>query len=405
MEKNKLAVVALLAAGAIGVGTVYATSPARQSHLETTGVTVSQTDSLKAVPPALTEAYRIEDSAEPARYQPIEANGVVLGTRGNDSEATVTGYDATTGDELWSYHRELPLCMVTKIDGAAVATFKNNAGCGDVTSITLADGKYKDTRSAPAPDAVAPVASNSYVGTVAPASVELWRNDLVRTVIYGDVPNPQEPNYQPHPECSITSALTRTSLLALTETCPDGRTWLRIQGSKPEDSRKPELSGEAQLNPGSVVVATGEEQATVLAPSTVPGKPNYFMAFGKDGKTSGFSATDATMPDHGEVFTPAVGDLPHNMTWFDGENLHLFHPTSLQEEYTLTGVLGTGAAIGEKILVPVAGGIAVYALPSTQPESIIPVDRGDYSGPVHLRIAGGAIVEKRGDLTVGLVGQ
>ena len=142
MEKNKLAVVALLAAGAIGVGTVYATSPARQSHLETTGVTVSQTDSLKAVPPALAEAYRIEDSAEPARYQPIEANGVVLGTRGNDSEATVTSYDATTGDELWSYHRELALCMVTKIDGAAVATFKNNAGCGDVTSITLAVVNY-----------------------------------------------------------------------------------------------------------------------------------------------------------------------------------------------------------------------------------------------------------------------
>lgn len=398
MNNNARAVTALLVASVIGVGSVYATAPARHSHLETTGTAVSEPEQLGTVPRAVMESYRVPDTAEPDRHQPIEDQGVVVGTEGD----TVAAYDAATGSPLWTYSRDLPLCMVAKLDGAVVATYKNNAGCGDVTSITFAEGRYKDTRSAPAPEAVSPVASNSYVGTVSPASVELWRNDLVRTVIYGDVPNPQEPKFQPHADCTITSALTRTKLLALTETCPDGKTWLRLQNSKPEDARKPELSGDVELDPGSYLVAIGENTASVLSPAGEGDTSNFFLSYDKEGKSAGFSPTNATAPAAEGIFTPAVGDLPHNMTWFDGSRLHLFEPTRLVEEYTIDGALGTGDAIGEHILVPVSGGIAVYSLPSTTPDFVIPVDRGDYSGPVHLRIAGKAIVEKRGDTVVGL---
>lgn len=398
MNKNTLAVTALTVAAAIGVGTVYATAPARHSHLEATGVSVSEPGQLGTVPHAVSEAFRITDSAEPARHQPIESQGVVIGTEGG----TVTAYDAATGDTLWTYERDLPLCMVTQLDGAVVATYKNNAGCGDVTSIRFTEGTYKDTRSAPAPDEVSPVFSNSYVGTVSPESVELWRNDLVRTVIYGDIPNPQEPKFQPHADCTITSALTRTKLLALTETCPDGKTWLRLQNSKPEDSRKPEVSGDVELTPGSYLVAIGEDTASVLSPAGEGDASGFFLSYNEEGKSMGFSPTSATITPDSDIFTPAVGDLPHNMSWFDGSALHLFEPTRLVEEYTLDDAIGTGDAVGEKILVPVDGGIAVYDLPQTTPEFVIPVDRGDYTGPVHVRVTGKTIVEKRGETVVAL---
>ena len=45
-------------------------------------------------------------------------------------------------------------------------------------------------------------------------------------------------------------------------------------------------------------------------------------------------------------------------------------------------------------------GIAVADWHTTAPERVIPVDRGGYSGPVHIASAGATVVEKRGDEVV-----
>jgi len=50
----------------------------------------------------------------------------------------------------------------------------------------------------------------------------------------------------------------------------------------------------------------------------------------------------------------------------------------------------------------VTGGIAVVDWSNGQTITVLPVDRGDWSGPVTLRTLGKTIVEQRGDELVGL---
>ena len=64
------------------------------------------------------------------------------------------------------------------------------------------------------------------------------------------------------------------------------------------------------------------------------------------------------------------------------------------------GALGTGFAAGEKLLYASDSGIAVVDWDKNAVDTIIPVDRGGYSGPVHIASAGATVVEKRGDEVV-----
>ena len=66
------------------------------------------------------------------------------------------------------------------------------------------------------------------------------------------------------------------------------------------------------------------------------------------------------------------------------------------------GALGTGFSAGDKLMYASDGGIAVVDWDKNAVDRIIPVDRGSYSGPVHIASAGANIVEKRGDEVVVL---
>ena len=64
--------------------------------------------------------------------------------------------------------------------------------------------------------------------------------------------------------------------------------------------------------------------------------------------------------------------------------------------------MGTGFAAGDRLLYASSGGVAVVDWDSNTVEDIIPVDRGDYFGPVFINSAGATVVEKRGDEVVVL---
>ena len=101
---------------------------------------------------------------------------------------------------------------------------------------------------------------------------------------------------------------------------------------------------------------------------------------------------------------PVTADLPHNMTWWTGNSVVGFHPTSLATEFTVRGALGAGANMADRLLVPVEDGIRVFDTEHKKAERTLPVRRDGLAAgaPVHLRVSGGFVVEQRGDELVVL---
>lgn len=367
---------------------VWATAPVRDAELTPATGTVEVGEQLATVPDALQESFTLAGDTLPGQHRPLVSGGLIIRAEGGD----VFAHDPT-GAEVWRYERDREICGIGTAWQAVTIAYRNNAGCGDVVSISASSGEYRSTRSAPAAGEAVMISSNDRVGLADEHRVELWRSDMVRTVEYGDVPAPQEANHQPHPECTITSALTRTELLAVTEECPDG-TWLRLQETTPEDARQPEITRSVQLDdPAARLVAIGQEGVSLHLGTQL---------VAVDGQGEVTQRLVASRLDVSGFYSPATADLPHHMSWFDGNRLHLFDPAGLKVSRVFLDAIGTGVVVGGKLLYPVPEGIAVADPRSGVQEKILPVQRPD-AGEVSLALAGGTIVEKRGDQLVGLV--
>lgn len=373
----------------IAVGTVWATAPIRGSELQPATTTFIAEAGLSEIPVELSENWRTPDTTP--NHRPAVTGGVIVAAEDN----TVHGY-SPTGEQLWSYTRGVDLCTLSTGFESAVATYRTGLGCGDVVAISVTDGQYKATRSAIASDMVAPIASNDRIGTVSTERVELWRSDLVRTVEYGEVEARQEAGQQPFPQCSVDSAMTRRELLVVTETCPDGSSFLRFQNTTPEDSREPEVTQNIEI-PAGRLVAVAQEAAAVYLENPAP----TIVSYNSQGQEVGRQpVAPAAFPEPPSA--AATADLPHHMSWFDGQRLTLFTPTNLGVGQIFEDALGTGVAVDGALLYPVADGIAVSDWDTGEVLRTIPVDRGGYIGPVSLSLAGDAIVEKRGAELVAL---
>lgn len=396
-----LAVGAISAVCAIAIGGAVITAPIHKSELTPAvdAASDAKTQTLDTVPNSLTETFSLPNTVVPGQSRAISTKGMLITHDGDTLRAS-----DTSGDTVWTYQRrDADLCSLGTAWNKVVATYDVGNGCGDVVAIDAVSGQYSDTRSARNSEQVVPIMSNDRVGTVSAERVELWRSDLVRTVEYGDVEAKQEPNLQPHEDCAISSALTRTETMAVTESCPDSpdSTWLRIHNATPEDARSPEISKDIEIdNPGARLIAYGQEAAAVFLPGDAP----RIVSYNFEGET--LSSTDVepskAITNSASPFAPAVADLPHHMTWFDGERLYLFTPTELKVDHVLEQAVGTGIAVGERLLVPTEEGIDVVDWATGKTEHSIPVDRDGYNGPVSLTLAGTVIIEQRGNTAVAL---
>lgn len=392
-HRNDLIITGILTTvSLIAVATAWATAPIRGSELTPAPEPFVATTTLTSVPENLDEMWRLGDTT-PGAHLPVISAGVIITSEGNTLRA-----HTPDGRVLWSYDRNVDLCSVSAAFDAAVATYRTGVGCGDVVAINATDGQYKATRSSSADNDVTPIVSNDRVGTVGPERVELWRSDMVRTVEYGEVEAKQEADQQPFPECSITSAMTRKDLLAVTETCPDEGTFLRFQDTTPEDARMPDITQSIQIQSADArLIAIGTDSAAVYAENPTP----TIISYDNNGVAiHAQSVEDIDLP--APPFPQATADLPHHMSWFNGGQLMLFSPDELALTLTLDDAIGTGIAIDGQLLYPVTGGIAVADWDTGEISRIIPVDRAGYDGPVFLGLAGGTIVEKRGSELVGL---
>ncbi|AWB83557.1 hypothetical protein [Corynebacterium liangguodongii] len=382
-----LASAAIAATALALVGGAYATAPIRSSELTPAPERLESVAPLSSAPQQLAESFRLVDDSPGAA--PLIAQGLIISYSAAEKTLSAT---TPTGATAWTYRREVELCSLGQAWGKVVATYRDRAGCGDVVAIDALSGQYAGTRAAVAPDEVRGISSNDRVGTVSASRVELWRSDLVRTVEYGRVEAPQEADFQPH-QCEISSALTRKELLAVTETCADG-TWLRLLDATPEDSRKPEIHSSTRVAAGSFLLAVSPEAAAIYDPAA-----GEVRSFGTDGAQKSASPTPPLDP------AVSTADLPHHMTAASGGALLLFRPGDLSLSGSLDGALGTGCAAGDRVLVPIDGGLAVTRAdtPEPQVERVIAVDRGgDEARRVGVAAAGEVVVEKRGNALVAL---
>lgn len=402
------AVIAVLAIGAVGAATL--TAPIRNvDSVVAAEAPDKDVPKLSELPAELSTVFHADTAPIKGMYRPVISAGRIIVPTAHGA----IGY-APNGERAWSYERsDRALCSIGQAWGEAVLTFHNGMGCGDVVALDAATGNHAATRSALNADSVWAISSNDRVGTLADSRVELWRDDMVRTVEYGHVADPQEPDLQPHPECTLTSALTRTELLAVTEICPSEvsgqpeQAWLRLQDATPDDAREPEVSGSAKLpSTNARLMAVGQKAAAYYVPAEDSSDHARVVSVDKEGSTLATSEVPASSLLDGVegagAFIPATADLPHHMTFFDGQRLILLNPNNLKVTLVIEDVIGTGVAVGESVVVPTKAGLSVMDWDSGEVLSETPVDRGDYDGPVYLSLVGGTIVEHRGDDIVAL---
>ncbi|WP_145943309.1 Rv3212 family protein [Corynebacterium glyciniphilum] len=413
-SRTDLVVTALITAAVLVLvlGTWFFSDSRGTSHTEAgPGEAVAPPSAPDAPPESLDELWRAH-SLPSDSGEPVLVDGTAVLRDGN----RVSGVSADDGSEAWSYSRDRELCGVSGNWGRVVAVYRGPKGCSDVTSLTASTGRYQDTRSALGSSDARFFRSLDHIGVISDDRVELWRSDLVRTVETGHVEAPVKAGVQPLDGCRFTSAQTRKDLLAVLADCDreDGKGTVSLQVADPEESSEPETTHEFTVPPDAELVGIAQEAAVIYvhgngrrAADSDDYAGSRFQVLHSDGSFEQHPADPSPTLAHlaegrgDDPFTAATGDLPHHMTWFNGERLIGFGPTDLEPRFSVPA-LGTGAAMAGSLLVPVPEGVAVVDWDTGSVERTVPVDRGAYDGPVSLRVQGDVIVEQRGDEMVAL---
>ncbi|GGG76092.1 hypothetical protein [Corynebacterium pelargi] len=401
-RRDLLATGALSLASVLFVAGVWWAAPIRDSHLEPVEQPpAAPLQAAMALPSTLEPLW--EAALPPMVNAPVLAAGypVVLDSTGK----TVQSIDPATGQPRWSYTRDAALCSMASAWDAAVLSYASGRGCGEVVAIHGLDGTYQATRAAHASDTVVPISSKERAGIVSAERVDLWRSDLVRTVVYGEIDIQQEPNEQPHPECVISSALTRSTLLAVAETCKE-HTFVRLQSPDPEESSVPEVDASVEFAKGSQVVGIAGGAVAVYE----PGSPAHFYVFNSEGKQqhSEEVAPSAQVEawQEGEVFQPQVAPAGRLTQWFDGTRLYVLNAKTLVPVRIFDQAIGTGTMVGSQLAIPTDTGVELYGVDKTaieeKPQRSIRVDRKGTASKVALAVSGGVLLEQRDDRLVGL---
>lgn len=369
---------------------VWIIAPIRQTHFEAVESSVTEPPLVNFVPDQATEIW--SGSADFMQTKPVTFHGQVLTTDGDQVIAR-----NASGNTTWTYDRPDELCTAMSSWGDATLVYKSGRGCGEVVTINGSEPNYEATRAAHASEAVVPVSSLDRTGIAASDRMELWREDMVRTVEYGDVPAPHEQDQQPNPGCTLDSALTRKSKLAVVERCDDTY-WLRIMETTPEDAREPEITAEVELGSHPAhVIAIGQQRVKVL----LEDDPVRMVTYDLDG--SEYQEEEVADFDHDFVWNDAANlfyaptaDLPHHITFYDGKRLYLFDPVSLETKAELDDAIGTGVAVDDEILYPTAAGWRVYNWADDTAGDEIEIQRDNATDHISLGIIGTTVLELRG---------
>ena len=390
-----IAAVAIAVVIAVVAGVVWWTSDARATESRPAASPVPALEPATAVPDSLTRRW---EAPSDATSRPIVVGGAVVTGDGQ----TVQGRDPATGEPLWSYARDLPLCGVTWVYNYAVAVYPDGRGCGQVSTIDAKTGTRGPARSSYADDHVTLSADGTTVLSAGDTRLEMWRSDMVRMLSYGALDAPIKPGVPASPLCRFVSAAASSAAVSVLESCAN-QSDLRLTLLRPSDEEDtPEVKYVQQKGvsdgTGARVVAVADTLTAVYVPTP---KPRVDIVDETGGVTD---STVVSGPPVDDAITTRSGDL---ITWWTGDSVMVFSANDLQYKYTVQAVgpnapVGPATTMAGKLLVPVSSGYDVFDAATGAGEKHIPLQRPPAAGPVVPGVAGSTVLEQRGDELVAL---
>ncbi|MEV6278371.1 PQQ-binding-like beta-propeller repeat protein [Nocardia sp. NPDC051832] len=378
---------------------VWARGDATGTESVTAATPASAPPTADKLPASLHELWHAPDGAAP---RAMLAGGAVI----TAESGTVTGRDPRTGAELWRYRRDMPLCGIESQFGTVVAVYKDQRGCSQATLIAGDNGDRRTARSSYMDPEVRLSVDGTYVLAYGDKRLEMWRSDLVRTLEYGYVDAPVNVKTQPRKDCTLLSAGSSPSRLAVLERCPEdaGVNRLSVLNPAPKDNTVPEehgshlLSGPGADSPDARVIAVSDSRIALYLPGaaqpggeTTPPRLAIYDSTGNPVVVHQLSAALAA-----NTSTVRVGSA---YLVFTGNSLIALNASTFDPIWTAPGAFGTPTLMAGKLLLPVSGGIVALDPANGAELQRIPVERAGYDGtaPISLAVAGGVVLEKRGD--------
>jgi hypothetical protein len=331
--------------------------------------------------------------------QPVVVAGTVVTAEGR----AVQGRYPTTGQVRWSYSRDSDLCGVVGVYRFAVAVYRDDRGCGQVSTIDGSTGRRGPARSSYADQRVSLSSDGTTVLSAGDTRLELWRSDMVRMLSYGEIDARVKPSSKGlHTGCRLVSAAASSAAVSVLGACgsqADLRLSL-LRPSKEED--EPEVRDVPE--PG-IAVGSGARVLTVSETKTLlylPAPRPKVEVVDETGVT--VASTLLPKPPSGSAVVSRPGNL---VTWWTGDAVMVFDAASLTYRYSISAAgpwvpVGPATMMAGKLLVPVTGGIGVCDAITGAGEGFLPVTRPPGSSPVIPTVSGSTVLEQRGNTLVGL---
>jgi hypothetical protein len=395
--KADIAAAATIAvAVALAAALIWWTSDARATVSRPAAAPVPVPTQAREVPPTLRELWT---APSPDTRVPVVVGGTVATASGRE----VQGRDPGTGQPLWSYSRDTDLCGVTSIYHYAVAVYRDDRGCGQVSTIDGSTGLRGPARSSYADPRVRLSTDGTTVLSAGNTRLEMWRSDMVRMMAYGEIDARVKPSARGlHSGCTLESATASSSAVAVLEACAnqaDVRLIL-LRPGKEDDEPQQQVVQEPGVRPGSGarVLVVSQNKTAVYLPTPQP----HVDMVDETGAT--LSTTPLPSPPSASAVASQSGNL---ITWWTGDALLVFDASSLNQRYTIAAgetaaPLGPGVLMAGQLLVPITGALGVYDPVTGEPSRFIPVQRQPSSSAVVPVVAGSRVIEQRGDTVVAL---
>jgi hypothetical protein len=349
-----------------------------------------------AVPTSLRQLWT---AASPATVQPVVVGGSVVTGDGR----TVEGRDPATGAVRWSYSRDSDLCGVSWVYRYAVAVYRDDRGCGQVSTIDGSTGQRGVARSSSADRHVELSSDGTTVLSAGNTRLELWRSDMVRMLSYGEIDARVKPSSKGlHTGCRLTSAAASSSAVSVLEACgrqADLRLKL-LRPSKEEDEPEQRDVPEPGIaaDSGARVLTLAETRTAVYLPAPQPRVDIL------DGSGTTVGSTLLPKPPSSSSALTRPGSL---ITWWTGDRVMVFDSANLTYRYAIGPAgssvpVGPGTMMAGKLLVPVTDGIAVCDPVTGVGEDFLPVQRQPTTSAVVPVVSGSQLLEQRGNTVVAL---
>lgn len=381
---------------AVTASLIWWTSDARATISRPAATAAPTATQARDVPATL---HQLWTAPSPATRVPV----VVAGTIATGNGREVQGRDPGTGQVQWTYSRDTDLCGVTWVYHYAVAVYKDDRGCGQVSTIEGSTGRRGPARSSYADPAVRLSSDGTTVLSAGDTRLEMWRSDMVRMMAYGETDARVKPvNRGLHSGCTLESAAASSSSVAVLEACTNQADLklILLRPGKEDDEPQQQVVQESGVRPGTGarVVVVSQNRAAVYFPTPQP----RLDVVDETGTT--VSSTLLTGPPSASSVVSNTGNL---ITWWTGDALLVLDATNLTARYTIAAgetaaPLGPGVMMAGQLLVPVTGALGVYDPVNGEAGRYIPVERQPISTAVIPAVSGSRVVEQRGDTIVAL---